>query len=83
MWHQTLKPRIEDLLGNDRMPQMFHTIKLFGVGESDVEVQLPDLMRRDRVARVGITVSRATISLRIVAQARSDERVLASDTTNG
>ncbi len=73
MWHQTLKPRIENLLGNDRMPQMFHTIKLFGVGESDVEVQLPDLMRRDRVPRVGITVSRATISLRIVAQARSDE----------
>ena len=71
MWNGTVQGRVLEMLGPDIAPVMFHTIKLFGVGESDVEVQLPDLMRRDRQPRVGITVSRATISLRIVAQARS------------
>ncbi|MCC6510327.1 MAG: CinA family nicotinamide mononucleotide deamidase-related protein [Pirellulaceae bacterium] len=71
MWTNTVQPRILNMLGPERCPVMFHTIKMFGIGESDVEVQLPDLMRRDRHPRVGITVSRATISLRIVAQART------------
>lgn len=71
MWFGTVQGRVQQMLGPDAAPVMFHTIKLFGIGESDVEVQLPDLMRRDRYPRVGITVSRATISLRIVAQARS------------
>ncbi len=71
MWNGTVQHRVLEMLGPDIAPVMFHTIKMFGVGESDVEVQLPDLMRRDRYPRVGITVSRATISLRIVAQARS------------
>ncbi len=71
MWFGTVQGRIQQMLGPDVMPVMFHTVKLFGIGESDVEVKLPDLMRRDRHPRVGITVSRATISLRIVAQARS------------
>ncbi len=71
MWFGTVQGRVCEMLGPNIAPVMFHTIKLFGIGESDVEVQLPDLMRRDRHPRVGITVSRATISLRIVAQAGS------------
>ncbi|MGN6547605.1 MAG: competence/damage-inducible protein A [Aureliella sp.] len=73
MWHDSVRQRIVDLLGPDRTPWMFHTVKIFGIGESDVETRLPDLMRRDRDPRVGITVSRATISLRIAAQAHSQE----------
>lgn len=69
MWQGSVHAAIIKMLGPERQPLMFHTIKLFGVGESDVEVQLPDLMRRDRYPRVGITVSRATISLRIAAHA--------------
>jgi nicotinamide-nucleotide amidase len=73
MWHDSVQQRIIDMLGPERCRLMFHTIKVFGIGESDVEAKLPDLMRRDREPRVGITVSRATISLRIAAQARSQQ----------
>ena len=68
MWNGSVRDSIVDMPGPIKQPLMFHTIKLFGIGESDVEVQLPDLMRRDRYPRVGITVSRATISLRIAAK---------------
>ena len=47
-------------------------IKCFGAGESQVESLMPDLIRRDRVPRVGINASRATIILRIVAEGDSE-----------
>lgn len=72
MWHETVAPRIVHMLGGTDLRWRYHTLRLFGIGESDVEVALPDLIDRQRLPTVGITVSRATITLRIAAQAASE-----------
>jgi nicotinamide-nucleotide amidase len=53
-------------------------IKCFGVGESDLEAMLPDLIRRGRAPQVGITVSGATITLRITAAGHTEEECRAA-----
>lgn len=73
MWFQSVRPAIEQMLGHQRRVIRHRCIKCFGVGESDLEQMLPDLIRRGRQPSVGITVSKATISLRISAEA-ADER---------
>jgi len=67
MWQATVGAAVATLL---RAPRVIHhyRVKCFGVGESDLEAMLPDLIRRGRVPSVGITVSKATITLRVTAE---------------
>jgi nicotinamide-nucleotide amidase len=71
MWSATVAPALKELGGGKVI--VHHCIKCFGVGESDLEAMLPDLIRRGRTPSVGITVSRATITLRITAVGSSPE----------
>jgi nicotinamide-nucleotide amidase len=71
MWRETVAPAILALQSTRRVT-IHRRIKCFGVGESKLEAMLPDMVRRGREPRVGITVSDATITLRITASG-SDE----------
>jgi nicotinamide-nucleotide amidase len=72
MWEQTVAPALAKLFGTPRVIR-HQQIKCFGVGESDLEQMLPDLIRRGRDPQVGITVHGATITLRITAAGNSAE----------
>lgn len=66
MWRATVAPAISATLGARRVIR-HRRIKVFGAGESDIEAMLPEMIRRKREPLVGITVSGATITLRITA----------------
>lgn len=66
MWNETVGPALAAALPEKRVI-CHRRIKCFGVGESDLEAMLPDMIRRKREPLVGITVSGATITLRITA----------------
>ena len=72
MWAETVEPRIAAEIGNTQGQLRYHAIKIYGIGESDVEVKLPTLIARERTPTVGITVSRATITLRIAARSHTN-----------
>jgi nicotinamide-nucleotide amidase len=72
MWLETVAPAIRAMFPAPRAI-CYRRIKCFGVGESDLEQMLPDLIRRGREPQVGITVSGATITLRIAATGESPE----------
>ena len=72
MWHETLEPAICKMTGGGKVIR-HRRIKCFGIGESDLEQMLPDLICRGRVPSVGITVSQATITLRVTAAGDSAE----------
>jgi len=66
MWAQTVSVDLARLLPPQAI--QFHVVKCFGVGESELEAKLPDMIRRGREPEVGITVHEATITLRIAAR---------------
>ena len=66
MWRDYVVPEIRRRF--PKLPVIARRVfKCFGVGESDLEAMLPDMIRRGRNPLVGITVSQATISLRLAA----------------
>lgn len=71
MWRDWVAPAIE-AMGPAASVIRHRRLKCFGKGESDLEAMLPDLIRRGREPQVGITVSDATITLRITATGADD-----------
>ncbi len=77
MFRATVAPAV---LSSSEVPRVIRhrRVKVFGAGESHVEQMLPDLIRRGRSPAVGITVSAATITLRITAAGSTPEECLAA-----
>lgn len=71
MWVDTVAPAIAAMEPTARVIR-HHRLKCFGKGESELEAMLPDLIRRGREPSVGITVSDATITLRVTATGADD-----------
>ncbi len=75
MWNEYVRREIAKLAGEAKKI-MRRKINCFGAGESRIEAMLPDLIRRGRAPTVGITAGNATISLRITAEAATEEECL-------
>lgn len=72
MWNDTVAARIRELAPATGVIR-HRQLKCFGVGESQLEAMLPDIVRRGREPSVGITVHAATITLRVTAHGENAE----------
>lgn len=77
MFAATALPRLADFLGSRRKFLRHKPIRCFGLGESDIEAKLPEIVKRGRDPQVGITASAATITLRISAHGSSEDECAA------
>ena len=75
MWRASVQARLIELYEIETTI-FHHTIHCFGSGESAIEMELPDLIRRGRDPLVGITASAATISLRIATRGANQKDCL-------
>lgn len=73
MWGRSVAPAVRAAHGGQGRVIRHRRIHCFGAGESHVEQMLPDLIRRGREPAVGITASKATITLRVTAAGTSAE----------
>ena len=71
MWDATVRPQLIEAGFGDQVI-IHHRLKCFGCGESDMERRLPDLIERGREPSVGITVHKATITLRVTARGKNE-----------
>ena len=82
MFVDTVAPRIRAAIGSVQTLIRTAVIKCFGLGESDMEAKLGDMISRQSSPRVGITVSAATISLRVTASGESEAAMRVDYRTN-
>jgi nicotinamide-nucleotide amidase len=78
MWDQTVRRAVLAMRPGVARVIAYQQVKCFGVGESDLEQMLPDLVRRGRQPTVGITVSKATITLRLTAEGETEAACIES-----
>ncbi len=78
MWRDSVAATIAAFVGGRRRVIRRRLVHCFGAGESQIEAMLPDLIRRGRRPTVGITASKATITLRITAEGENEEECLAA-----
>lgn len=76
MWADTVLPAVAALHPAPRTTR-HRRLKCFGVGESHLEEMMPDLIAREREPLVGITVHKATITLRMTASGSDEADCLA------
>ena len=75
MWNDSGRQTIlsmHELLEGKKHIIKSRSIHSFGLGESQVENMLPNIVARGHIPKVGITATQATITLRIVAEGETE-----------
>ncbi|MDR1385755.1 MAG: damage-inducible protein CinA [Planctomycetaceae bacterium] len=76
MWadsgRKTIQEMLDQMTGQKRVIR-FRSIHSFGLGESQLEALLPDIVNRNHYPKVGITANQGTITLRIVSEAETED----------